>query len=170
MMRITLLIFSVMLLFLGACAPEGVGDPCDPVSCPAPAEDDLEREWKRCDWDQDEIYLEGRSLQCRTRVCMVYQIDYNYQNPYITEDIQGPYCTRPCGSGANYSECPAGYCCVKIVTSTEASVSGYYCAKKDDLYKGDNAVIPHACDLIDNCYKEGSTSYTVDSYTPEECR
>ena len=130
------------------------------------------RSWKRCDWDPEEIYIEGRSLQCRTRVCMVYQIDFNYQHPdeNISKNIQSPYCTQPCGSGASYSECPAGYCCVKIVTSQESSVSGYYCTKKDDLYKGDNPVIDKQCDLLDKCYKEGSTSYNVDSYTPTECQ
>jgi len=169
---VALLSFGLLLLLLPACAPGGVGDPCDPVSCPSPSPADKQlNSWLRCDWEKDEIYLEGRSLQCRTRVCMVFRTDKNYQNPDISEDIQGPYCTRPCGPGASYEECPADYCCMKVVSSESSTEQGFYCVGKEDLTKESTLKRIHTqdCDRIYKCYKEGSTSGTVKSYDPAEC-
>ncbi len=167
MKPITMCLALVCLFMLGACQPGGVGDPCDPVSCPSPPTTET-RTWLRCDWDVDEIYLEGRSLQCRTRVCMVFRVDKLYQSPEIPVPPQGPYCTRPCGSGSTYEDCPAGYCCMKIITAGESSATGTYCVKKDDLLEG--GVIPRAdCDLISQCCTEGSVAGTVDCSQPDEC-
>ena len=166
-------IVLVSLLILGACQPGGVGDPCDPVSCPAPLDDSLS--WLRCDWLSTEIYLEGRSLQCRTRVCMVFRVDSDYQDPTeimgLPESPRAPYCTRPCGAGTTYEDCPPDYCCMKIITAGESSATGNYCVRKEDLATvGDPRKIPPAdCALISQCYEAGSVAGTVDSYMPQEC-
>jgi hypothetical protein len=157
----------VVLLLLGACQPGGVGDPCDPVSCPSPTDPTAE-EWRRCDWLKTEIYLEGRSLQCRTRVCMVFRVDYQYQDPSNPGVYQGPYCTRPCGEGATYPDCPADYCCMKIITAGTSSATGTYCVKKSDLVVGDT-IARDDCDLISECCTEGSVVGTVDCGPPGEC-
>lgn len=165
---IILFFFIVFALSYG-CEPGGVGDPCDPISCPAPPEDDPFA-WKRCDWDENEIYLESRSLQCRTRVCMVYKITPDYQDPN-SEGERAPYCTRPCGTGATYEECPAGYCCMEIVTGgkTAGESRGYYCVKKSDLLIGKTEISKEDCDKIHKCYKSGIVKGNVKSYTPREC-
>src|SRR5688572_13208614 len=46
-------------LSLVACEAPGVGDPCEPEEVPENG------------FQETEVYLETRSLQCRTRVCMV---------------------------------------------------------------------------------------------------
>lgn len=160
--------FGLLLPGFAACQPAGVGDPCDPISCPSPPPENLS-EWLRCDWEKTEIYLEGRSLQCRTRVCMVFRVDKNYQDP-VLEDIQGPYCTRPCGPGATYEECPAGYCCMQIITAGDSQAAGRYCVKKDDITKDTGYIRGEDCDLLYKCYKAGVIKGNVKSYTPDECK
>lgn len=53
---------AVTLLGLTACEPTGVGDPCTPEVQPPEGET----------WAYGEVSVETRSLQCRTRTCMVY--------------------------------------------------------------------------------------------------
>ena len=50
------------LLVLAACDPPGVGDPCTPEVRPPEGQA----------WAYGEVSVETRSLQCRTRTCMVY--------------------------------------------------------------------------------------------------
>jgi len=50
------------LLVLAACDPPGVGDPCTPEVRPPAGQA----------WAYGEVSVETRSLQCRTRTCMVY--------------------------------------------------------------------------------------------------
>jgi hypothetical protein len=172
MKALTLAAIGFFMLAFAACQPGGVGDPCDPISCPAPPEGS--DDWLRCDWDQKEIYLEGRSLQCRTRVCMVFRVDKNYQDPMLGAEIPGPYCTRPCGPGATYRECPAGYCCMQIVTAGESQAAGYYCVDKSDLEEvagdGGKYIPADDCVSIHKCYKAGAIEGNVKAYMPDECK
>ncbi|MDI7268236.1 MAG: hypothetical protein QME96_09610 [Myxococcota bacterium] len=73
-------------LFAAACEPPGVGDPCSPETTPvcvdvpcAPGDEDCRETrpgvWLRrqCDpWAYLEVSVETRSVQCKTRTCMVY--------------------------------------------------------------------------------------------------
>ena len=52
-----------------ACEPPGVGDPCTPEVRPPP---DPDRPGYDQPWAYGEVSVETRSLQCRTRTCMVY--------------------------------------------------------------------------------------------------
>ncbi|MBI5486759.1 MAG: hypothetical protein HY905_05465 [Deltaproteobacteria bacterium] len=52
-----------------ACEPPGVGDPCTPEVRPPP---DPDRAGYNMPWAYGEVSVETRSLQCRTRTCMVY--------------------------------------------------------------------------------------------------
>jgi len=53
---------AVLLLALSACEPPGVGDQCTPEVRPPAGQA----------WSYGEVSVETRSLQCRTRTCMVY--------------------------------------------------------------------------------------------------
>ncbi|MBN1773140.1 MAG: hypothetical protein JXB32_17875 [Deltaproteobacteria bacterium] len=53
---------AAALLGLAACEPTGVGDPCTPEVRPPEGQA----------WAYGEVSVETRSLQCRTRTCMVY--------------------------------------------------------------------------------------------------
>src|SRR5690349_16737522 len=78
-----------------ACGPSGVGDPCTPTH---PA---IQDGGKPCGahqnyacFDPHEIYIETRSLQCRTRACMVYHWDESFEQ---SDQSQRVFCTCRCG-------------------------------------------------------------------------
>ena len=122
-----------LLLFLAAgCVGSPIGDPCAPESIPPGG------------FDPREIYLETSSVQCRTRVCMVYRLDGNPES--ICERGDPPPCLQqatvnnqvycscrcsvPAGGQANtpLCDCAEGYTCVDdIVTTGGAGVQGGYC-------------------------------------------
>jgi hypothetical protein len=129
-----LLATALLLSIWAGCTPEGVGDPCEPESCPP-----SETEPGTCDWQYEEVYLEHFSLQCRTRVCMVFRYE---------ETLHEPYCTRRCGPSAAYVKCPGGYACAEVSTSATPG-AGCYCVDKDQL----NLQIGTSSDLdkVDAC-------------------
>ncbi len=116
---------ATALLALTGCPSTGVGDPCVPEVIPADG------------FQIGEAYLETSSVQCRTRVCMVYQrgaataINPEQTREQCTASGQSPavcdtfptqaerdsrvYCTCRCsapeGSNTPTCECPTGYTC-----------------------------------------------------------
>jgi hypothetical protein len=61
---------AVLFLASLACEPAGVGDPCTPEVRPTCVG---EGDARQCDpWAYGEVSVETRSLQCKTRTCMVY--------------------------------------------------------------------------------------------------
>ncbi len=126
-MRKFLLITAAAALLAVAvgCTPEGVGDPCEPESCP-PAYTDTDPPEiipGECGWESREVYLEHFSLQCRTRVCMVFRAQ---------EGLWEPYCTRRCGPGAAIRGCGQHYKCTEVVTGATIG-AGCYCVHEDQL-------------------------------------
>ena len=117
-----LLLFTAAIAILAVatgCTPEGVGDPCEPEACPPVYTDTdppvlVEGE---CGWGSGEVYLESFSLQCRSRVCMVFRAE---------EGLWGPYCTRRCGPGAAIRDCGANYKCAEVINE-EPVGAGCYC-------------------------------------------
>ena len=63
---------AILTLALGlgsaGCAATGVGDPCTPEAVP------------RCGFAPTEVYVETSSVQCRTRVCVVFHLDGHPEN------------------------------------------------------------------------------------------
>lgn len=94
-----------------------------------------------------EAYLETSSVQCRTRVCMVYQLaglpareagdcDPGTQNcASIQETIDRVYCTcrcdAPSGSTATLCDCPDDFTCREVVVLEGAGdgIRGSYCVR-----------------------------------------
>lgn len=127
-----------VVLGLVGCEAPGVGDPCDPENVPPGG------------FQASEKYVETSSVQCRSRVCLVYGLAGD------TNKIQGTascpageagcvddsaacddgttvpencktgrvYCTcrcdAPAGSSTETCECPDNYSCEPIVTSAAA--------------------------------------------------
>ncbi len=119
MRRWNVLVAAALLVAAAAsCTPEGVGDPCEPESCPP---DEVNPEV--CDWQYEEVYLEHFSLQCRTRVCLVFRPEPN---------VFDPYCSRRCGPGAAYTKCPAKFACAEVASGATAG-AGCYCVDKEQL-------------------------------------
>jgi hypothetical protein len=98
-MRTSALVVVVLVTLgcpLSGCAPVGQGDPCVPESIPANG------------FVTDEVYVETSSVQCRTRVCMVYHLTGNpecaFDDPRCN---QAPGANNPCvfGTGADNMLC-----------------------------------------------------------------
>lgn len=122
------------------CEAPGVGDPCDPESIPEGG------------FNDSEAYLETSSVQCRTRVCLVYKlpgfpnrdstcdpsvVGGSCATPQETEDRV--YCTcrckAPAGATASTCECPDGYTCEEVLDSEFAGdgIRGSYCVKSSTI-------------------------------------
>jgi hypothetical protein len=66
---------------LSGCAAAGVGDPCVPEAVPSNG------------FTPSEVYVETSAVQCRTRVCVVYQLRGNPEN---IEEVPGSCTTGDC--------------------------------------------------------------------------
>lgn len=132
------LLSSSLLLLLAGCETGGVGDPCDPESVPEGG------------FNGAEAYLETSSVQCRTRVCMVYQLDGD--PGFLVEDGCDPltqacptpgeidervYCTCRCRAPAGVNSptcgCPGGFECVEVLELGGDGIRGSYCVKDTTL-------------------------------------
>ena len=144
-----------LLLWLAAgCTGSPIGDPCVPESIPMGG------------FDPREIYLETSSVQCRTRVCMVYQLDGDPEN--VCDSTGGPagcldrtvvnnqvYCSCRCsisaGGQANtpLCDCGDGFTCIdNVVTTGGAGVQGGYCVpciKPDGDTRGLDTTVFDTC-------------------------
>ncbi len=135
-MRMTKALFSLMILGLMAgCPSTGVGDPCVPEQIPSDG------------FDPQESYIEASSVQCRTRVCMVYRLDGDPSQSFeeciaaggspqactihpTDEDINARvFCSCRCdgAGGAPTCECGDGFTCTEILNQGGAGLRGSYC-------------------------------------------
>ena len=100
--RILPLTMFLLVNVLWGCGSSGVGDPCtipNPTSgtaCPYV-------EVGSC-FSGAEIYIETQALQCRSRVCMVYQWDQNALLGMQMSDHE--FCTCKCGGPGD----PSTFC------------------------------------------------------------
>jgi len=121
---------------LSGCEAPGVGAPCVPESVPEGG------------FDEQERYLETSSVQCRTRVCLVYELagdprelceDAN-ANPEtcvgLEERDERVFCTCRCDAptgNARECECPDGFSCQEILDIGSDGIRGGYCVRKSLL-------------------------------------
>lgn len=115
--------------FSAGCASSPVGDPCDPENVPPGG------------FDPAEAYLETSSVQCRTRVCMVYKLagdpgDCDPGSPGCatpSEVEARVYCTCRCDAPADSNtptcSCPGGYTCTEVLQLGGSGIRGSYCVK-----------------------------------------
>ncbi len=110
------------------CADTAIGDPCSParpalqgtmgeVSC-APMQG--------CFVGQ-EVYLETRSLQCRTRVCMVWHWDERTQPDQAAKRV---FCTAKC---TDNNQCPMDFTCTTAFVAGDPGIRGKYCVRNSLL-------------------------------------
>jgi hypothetical protein len=140
---------AVLLIGFGAgftqgCSTPGVGDPCLPEQIPATG------------FEDSEAYIESSSVQCETRVCLVYHLkgdprptcqpssapacapnDKNCVDPptcATPNDVEKyVYCSCRCdsaGTGFAACECPDGFECKEVLSQGGPGVRGSYCIRK----------------------------------------
>lgn len=125
-------ILPVLLFVLSAfavvgCGSSGVGEPCDPAH-PAPAAGQPMCGSTGC-FSGREIYIETRSLQCRTRVCMVYKWDEASQPDDHSRRV---FCTCRCGGEGDptsFCACPDEFTCTTAFVAGEPGIRGSYCVR-----------------------------------------
>jgi hypothetical protein len=132
---------------LAGCSTPAVGDPCLPEQVPATG------------FDSSEAYIESSSVQCETRVCLVYKLEGDPREgctpatsvaPCEPDDKtkcpsqgavcadktaveQRVYCSCRCDAGDTgfaECECPDGFSCTKILEQGGPGVRGSYCVRK----------------------------------------
>ena len=127
-----ILVSTLMTLafLLSGCEAPGVGDPCTPEVIPVGG------------FNPSEAYLETSSVQCRTRVCLVYQID-GYPSgseecatetcASAAETEERIFCTCRCGTPPGVEgrtcECPDGYRCEEVLDIGPDGTRGSYCVR-----------------------------------------
>lgn len=126
------LAISLLGLLTGCPAP-AVGDPCQPESVPCDTSSG------QCGFNSAEAYIEAGSVQCRTRVCMVYHLDGDPREGCEPADCasqddveKSVYCTCRCDapdSDASTCECPDGFECTEILGLGGTGIQGSYCVK-----------------------------------------
>lgn len=146
-------LFAAAVVFAAAnltgCATPAVGAPCLPEQVPSGG------------FDQSEAYIESSSVQCETRVCMVYHLagappgtakcqkkpvtpcamnDKNCITPIPCaepdEVAKFVYCTCRCESGNSKfasCSCPSGYDCTPVLEQGSVGVRGSYCVRSDTV-------------------------------------
>lgn len=144
-----LLFVSLALLFafLMGCSSPAVGDPCLPEQVPETG------------FDDSEAYVESSSVQCETRVCIVYHLGGDPREGCVEDTTpcvpsetvvcpDGPkcasksdvdervYCTCRCDSGNTgfaECECPDGFSCVPVLEQGGPGVRGGYCVRNSSV-------------------------------------
>lgn len=140
-MRQLILMLTIPAMLVG-CRASGVGDPCVPEVVPEDG------------FNAAEAYLETSSVQCRTRVCMVYQLQGDPSrtredceaefgtgacpnNPRQIDIDERVYCTcrcdAPVGNGAPLCACGDGFTCTQVLDLGGDGIRGSYCVKDETL-------------------------------------
>jgi len=138
------LITAVVLAGLVGCGEPPVGDPCLPEKVPPDG------------FNKAESYIESSSVQCETRVCMVYKLRGNPNPDTCIPVTEGSctdpemanickqkqcadrelvkdhvYCTCRCKAEAGFAECecPDGFSCEELLEGGGPGVKGSYCVR-----------------------------------------
>lgn len=131
-----------MLLF--GCSSPAVGAPCLPEQVPEDG------------FADQEAYVESSSVQCQTRVCIVFKLNGDPRENCVNvpPDADGNggrtcadpqqvenrvYCTCRCNSGDTgfaECECPDGFTCVDVLEQGGPGVRGGYCVKNGTFTGG----------------------------------
>ncbi len=144
--RIAFALCSVVAM---GCADLGVGDPCLPETVPCSADG------KTCGYQASEAYVEASSVQCRSRLCLVYKLDNmtegavpsdprdlcsekNDKEGCVTPEALNDsiYCTCRCDGSQRAEDnctCPDGYTCEEVLTLGGPGIRGSYCVKSNTI-------------------------------------
>jgi hypothetical protein len=128
-----------VMVGMSGCASPAVGAPCIPEQVPEGG------------FDKSEAYIESSSVQCETRVCMVWHLKgAPPETPSCTKDPTTcatkadvdnlVYCTCRCQSGNSKfasCSCPSGYSCTPVLEQGSEGVRGSYCVRSSTVTEAD---------------------------------
>lgn len=137
------LVVLLLGLLTGGCATSGVGDPCQPGHPPLASGQPSCAPDAGC-FNGGEIYIETRSLQCRTRVCMVYKWDEASNNDSASRAAH-VFCTCRCGGEgdpASFCQCPDRFACATAFVAGEPGIRGSYCVRYEALPPNPDGGVP----------------------------
>jgi hypothetical protein len=132
-------VMGTLFVLATGCSTPAVGAPCLPEQIPETG------------FSAKEAYIESSSVQCETRVCLVYQLAGDPRDTCVpsadgervcaekSEVAERIYCTCRCdsqGSGFGECECPSGFSCVEVLSQGDRGVRGSYCVKSDTATPG----------------------------------
>jgi hypothetical protein len=137
------------------CAASGVGDPCVPEAIP------------QLGFTARESYVETSSVQCRTRVCLVYRLQGHPErligdvscpsDPTLSGTCVDPvtrdervFCSCRCSAAGGDSnlplcECNEGFHCVDLLTQGGAGVRGGYCIREQFCEDNEDCAAGQRC-------------------------
>lgn len=130
----------LLIALMSGCASPKVGAPCLPEQVPDTG------------FAESESYVESSSVQCETRVCLVFHLAGDPEEGCVEKICNDPkdkncvakkcasadevanrvYCTCRCdamGSGFDECECPSDYSCTLVLEQGGPGVRGKYCVK-----------------------------------------
>lgn len=139
------------------CQARGIGDPCIPEAIPTSG------------FTSSEAYVETSSVQCRTRVCLVYRLAGNPEQITGTDSCpagsetcvpqaevdERVFCSCRCSaSGGDTNlplcDCTEGFHCVDLLTQGGAGVRGGYCIREDQCETNDDCGAGQTCSSTEN--------------------
>lgn len=148
-MKRLLSLFGWAALAILGCGSETVGDPCAPQrpgGQPCVVSGGMGS--AGC-FSGSEIYIETQSLQCQSRICLVYQYaeasNVGSEAQRAARRAEHVYCTCRCGvppslSGTSQDvlcTCPENYSCVSIAGEQyNEGVRGSYCVRTSTVGAG----------------------------------
>ncbi len=129
-------VVAIGLLGVTGCATEVVGDPCAPGRpMNQPCSPGRDGGSAGC-FLGTEIYIETQSLECRSRICLVYR----YPEETDRTGAERPkhvYCTCRCDAPADSNtptcNCPSGFECETILEQGGSGIQGGYCVRVEDV-------------------------------------
>lgn len=146
----------VLSMLSVGCEARGVGDPCVPEAIPQNG------------FTNTESYVETSSVQCRTRVCLVYRLTGHPDRIVGTPSCpSGPgsttcvsqedrdervFCSCRCSSGGGDSTlplctCPEAFHCVDLLTQGGDAVRGGYCVPEDFCETNADCAVGQVCNM-----------------------
>lgn len=140
---------------VSGCAATGVGDPCIPEAIP------------QLGFTSRESYVETSSVQCRTRVCLVYRLqghperlvgtsscptDPTLSGTCIDQQTRDDrvFCSCRCSAAGVETSlplctCNEGYHCVDLLTQGGAGVQGGYCIREQFCEDDSDCLAGQSC-------------------------
>lgn len=111
------------LAIVSGCTGPAVGDPCIPEQIPEGG------------FVDNEAYIEAGSVQCETRVCMVYQLDGDPRDMDPEAYADKVFCSCRCNAGNSdfaTCDCPGDYECCEVLSIGDEGFRGSYCVPEGE--------------------------------------